>query len=82
MSQVIGAVFLVVGTIVTLTYFYFTVPPNTNLGRLVAGSGKAGRWLIIFAFGFFLAGALLTYLTALSERLQFIVNWVLRLIQG
>jgi hypothetical protein len=74
-ASVVGAVFLVLGVIVALCYFYFTVPRTSGIGRLAAGAGTLGRWLIIFSFGFFLAGALLTYLTALTERLQFIVSW-------
>lgn len=74
-ASAVGAVFLVLGVVVTLCYFYFTVPRTSGVGRLAAGAGVLGRWLIIFSFGFFLAGALLTYLTALTERLRFIVNW-------
>jgi hypothetical protein len=80
-AQLIGAIFLALGVVFVLTSFYFTVPQE-GLGRVVAGSGLIGRWLIMFAFGFFFAGALLTYLTALDERLRFIVNWVLGLIQA
>lgn len=74
-GEQIGNVVLSIGVVLTLMYFYFTVPRESGLGRVVSGGGKIGRWLIIIAFGFFFAGALLTYLNALNERLQFIVAW-------
>lgn len=73
--QVVGSVLLAFGVIVTLMYFYFTVPPTTGGGRIVAAGAQIGRWLLMVAFGFFFAGALLTYITALNERLEFIVTW-------
>jgi hypothetical protein len=74
--QAVGAVLLVLGVVLTLCYFYFTVPRETPTGRVVAVGAQIGRWLLMIAFGFFLAGSLLTYLTALNERLAFIVGWV------
>jgi len=75
LSELIGNVFLSFGVIFTLMYFYFTLPRETGMGRFVASGGSIGRWLMIVAFGFFFAGALLTYINALNERLQFIVTW-------
>jgi hypothetical protein len=79
-AQAVGAVLLVLGVVLTLCYFYFTVPRETARGRVVAVGAQIGRWLLMIAFGFFLAGGLLTYLTALNERLAFIVSWVRSLI--
>ncbi|WP_129633444.1 hypothetical protein [Candidatus Oscillochloris fontis] len=75
-SQAIGSVLLVLGVVLTLSYFYFTVPHETPGGAIVQTSARLGRWLLMIAFGFFLAGSLLTYITALNERLAFIVDWV------
>ncbi len=75
-AQAVGAVLLALGVVLTLCYFYFTVPRETLAGRVVAVGARMGRWLLMIAFGFFLAGGLLTYLTALNERLAFIVGWV------
>jgi hypothetical protein len=72
--QLAGGVLLALGVIVTLSYFYFTVPSQSPAGRLVGGMARVGRWLLVIAFGFFFAGALLTYLTALSERMTFLIN--------
>jgi hypothetical protein len=74
--QAVGAVLLVLGVVLTLCYFYFTVPRETPSGRVVALGARIGRWLLMVAFGFFFAGGLLTYLTALNSRLEFIVNWL------
>nr|WP_255603568.1 hypothetical protein [Oscillochloris sp. ZM17-4] len=74
--QAVGVVLLVLGVVLTLCYFYFTVPRKTPAGRVVSIGAQIGRWLLMIAFGFFLAGGLLTYLTALNERLGFIVGWV------
>lgn len=72
--QIAGAVLLALGVIVTLSYFYFTVPTHTTGGRIVAGMARVGRWLLMVAFGFFFASALITYLTALSERIDFLLG--------
>lgn len=73
--QALGTVLLVLGVIFTLSYFYFTVPRETAGGRVVAIGAQIGRWLLMIAFGFFLAGALLTYLSALNARLDFLISW-------
>lgn len=74
--QIVGALALVIGVVLTLSAFYFTVARERAQGRLLALSARAGRWLLMIAFGFFFAGVLLTYLTALNTRLEFIVNWL------
>lgn len=71
--QTVGGVLLAIGVILSLCYFYFTVARDKGLGRLVALSGEAGRWLLMVSFGFFFAGALMTYLTALGERFEFLM---------
>jgi hypothetical protein len=78
--QAVGSVLLSLGVVATLCYFYFTVPRETPTGRVVAFGARIGRWLLMIAFGFFLAGGLLTYITALNERLAFIVGWVRNLL--
>lgn len=73
--ELAGAVLLAIGVILVLSYFYFTVPTKAGLMRISAVSAQTGRWLLMVSFGFFLAGALLTYLAALTQRLIFIVSW-------
>jgi len=73
--QTIGVIVLALGTVVTLSTFYYTVPKDSSTGRLVAISALIGHWLLMIAFGFFFASALQTYLSALTERLSFLLQW-------
>jgi uncharacterized membrane protein YjfL (UPF0719 family) len=73
--QVVSGLFLALGVILTLSYFYYTAPQQGSGGRLLKTSALVGRWLLIIAFGSFFAGAVLTYLTALNERFAFIIGW-------
>lgn len=73
-AAIAGAAILLLGVIFVLNSFFFTSDPSTPTGRLIENTGKIGRWLLIFTFGFFLAGALVTYLTALNERFNFVVS--------
>jgi hypothetical protein len=41
----------------------------------VALSATAGHWLLMIAFGFFFAGAVQSYLSALNERLDFVIRF-------
>jgi FtsH-binding integral membrane protein len=66
---------LALGTVVTLSAVYYTVPRETNRGQVVALSALIGHWLLMVAFGFFFASALQTYLSALTERLTFLIDW-------
>jgi hypothetical protein len=72
--DIAGTVVLAIGTILTLATFYFTVPRERGSGRLVAGAAVAGHWLLMIAFGFFFAGAVQSYLSALTERLSFVLS--------
>jgi hypothetical protein len=74
-AQVAGLIVLALGTIVTLSAFYYTVPREGGTGRLVALTALVGHWLLMIAFGFFFADALRSYLTALTERLSFLLDW-------
>ncbi len=78
--QLGGMILLALGVVATLSYFYFTAPRDTPLGRVVSGSAWIGRWLLMIAFGFFFAGSLLTYITALNQRAEFIISWFQRLL--
>jgi FtsH-binding integral membrane protein len=74
-AQLAGVIVLAIGTVITLSAFYYTAPRGTSSGRIVAGAALVGHWLLMIAFGFFFAGALQTYLSALTERLDFVVGW-------
>jgi len=74
-GQIAGVIVLALGTVVTLGAFYYTIPRESRAGRLVAISVLVGHWLLMLAFGFFFASALQTYLSALTERLSFLMDW-------
>lgn len=75
-QDIVGSILMALGVILVLSYFYFTVPEKVGLMRISQVSARLGRWLLMITFGFFLAGALLTYLIALNERIEFLINWV------
>ena len=80
-AQVAGVIVLALGTVVTLSAFYYTVPREGGMGRLVEVAALIGHWLLMIAFGFFFADALRSYLTALTERLSFLLDWFRNLFQ-
>jgi hypothetical protein len=69
-----GIVVLALGTILTLSTFYYTVPRESSGGRLMASAAVAGHWLLMVSFGFFFASAVQSYLSALTERLGFMLD--------
>lgn len=70
----VGTAVSAVGVIFVLLSFAFTTQPSTPLGRIVSASRQIGRWILFITFGFFFAGAVTTYLTALNTRLEFIFS--------
>lgn len=78
-DQLIGTIVLALGTVVTLSAFYYTVPREGRSGGLVRGAAAIGHWLLMIAFGFFFASAVQTYISALTERLSFMLNVVVNL---
>lgn len=75
-AAVLGSVVLLIGSIVTLLSFTLTRSPDPNRQRWIDSASRLGRWVLLLAFGFFLAGSVSSYLAALNERLLFIVEWV------
>jgi hypothetical protein len=75
--QIAGAVLLALGVILVLSYFHFTAERDKGIGHLLILFAQAGRWFLMVAFGFFFAGALITYLTALNERFDGLIRPVL-----
>jgi hypothetical protein len=78
-GAVLGALMLAIGVILVLSVFYYGAPTpgQTRLRQLIP---QGGRWLLIVSFGALFAGAVITYMTALSERLQFVIGWALSLL--
>lgn len=78
--EIAGVIVLLVGTVATLASFYYTAPVEGGRGRAIAGIAAIGHWLIMIAFGFFFAGSLQSYLSALVERLNFVIGAIRGLI--
>ena len=60
---------------ITLSAFYYTIPAGSPRSRSFAFVATAGHWLLMIAFGFFFASAVQTYLSALTERLGFLLQF-------
>ena len=73
--QIAGTLVLVIGTVITLSAFYYTVPPESPRSRIVVLAATAGHWLLMIAFGFFFASAVQSYMSALTERLGFLLRF-------
>ncbi|MEO7912727.1 MAG: hypothetical protein ABIV47_24005 [Roseiflexaceae bacterium] len=73
--QIAGTLVLALGTVITLSAFYYTVPPESSRARIVALSATAGHWLLMIAFGVFFASAVQSYMSALNERLEFVITF-------
>jgi hypothetical protein len=88
-GDIIGRIVLLLGTILALWYFQFTVfkpsspleaagEPNKDQSAGISGIfGRVrlvGRWGIMLAFGAVFASVFLTYFAALVDRLLFLIN--------
>jgi hypothetical protein len=76
LAQTVGALVLLLGTVVTLASFYYTVPRDTPAGRWVAVASAIGHWLLMVAFGAFFAAAVQTYISALTSVLERVLAFV------
>lgn len=73
---ILGSIVLLIGSIATLLSFSLTRSSNLNRQRWIDLVASVGRWILLLAFGFFLAGSIVSYLAALNERLLFIIDWI------
>lgn len=73
-AAIAGAIALLVTLAITLLSFKF-VQPRAEPSALENGARRFGRGLVLATFGFFLAGAITTYLTALVGQLDAITRW-------
>jgi hypothetical protein len=74
-GALIGVIVLTIGTVLVLARFYYSAAPQTPAGRITLVTSGAGHWLLMIAFGFFFAGALQSYLSALTERMHFLLSF-------
>ena len=76
----IDAGLLLLGTLLALAAFHYARPSEDNASpglTLMAHAGVAGRKLLLVAVGALFAGALISFYTILSSRIQFLIHdWV------
>jgi hypothetical protein len=66
---------LAVGTVGTLSYFYFTMGMRKSAGgRLVKLGAVVGRWVILITFGAIFGNRVMTYVALLIERVYFLLG--------
>jgi hypothetical protein len=84
MLQVLGAIFILIGTVCTLAYFNFgaVARPNQSPHRapVVEVLARIGQIFIAITLGALFAGIFAASITALIERLDFIKTAILQLI--
>ncbi|MFN8568331.1 MAG: hypothetical protein U0Z44_12630 [Kouleothrix sp.] len=75
-AQIAGTIVLALGTALTLGTFYYTAPKEGPSARIAAVTSALGHWILMIAFGFFFASAVQSYLSALTERLGLLIDFV------
>ncbi|HOK54037.1 MAG TPA: hypothetical protein PLU88_03425 [Armatimonadota bacterium] len=66
-----------VGTIVcVMVYFFFSF---SHENRVIVGSAKMGRWLLMISFGAFFGNTVMTRMAVFLERLQYLIrDWAIQ----
>ncbi len=70
---------ILIGTLTTLAYFHFSAkatPSGPQSGRLIDVLGGIGQVFIAITFGVLFAGAYAAAMTALIERVYFLLNFI------
>jgi len=77
-SAAVNNILLVVGTIGTLSYFYFTMGVRKGPVSTAARWGSSlGRWVILITLGAIFGNRVMAYLSLLIERLYFLLgDWL------
>lgn len=80
LSQFLSATVVLVGTVSSLAYFHFSARPKPGAGvqrsKLVELLAKIGEVFIAITLGALFAGVYATAITALIERLDFIMQFI------
>jgi len=73
----VNNVLLVLGTLATLTFFFFTLGAITNRNSLLFKFSLLGRWTLMVAFGAAFGNAVMGRTSLLIARIQFILqDWL------
>ena len=72
LDNLVIAVIVIAG----LCYFFFALKPDRPAGRVIRGIGRFGRLSLMVALGSFLGSRVLSLLSAVVERFQFLGQWL------
>jgi len=77
-SAAVNNILLAVGTIGTLSYFYFTMGVRKGpISRVAKWGSSLGRWVILITLGAIFGNRVMAYLSLLIERLYFLLgDWL------
>jgi hypothetical protein len=79
LERVSEGLVMLVGTVTTLVYFHFgakATPSGPQRGKLVSVLGRVGQVFIAITFGVLFAGVFVAAMTALIERMNFIITFL------
>ena len=79
LERLTEGVVMLIGTITTLVYFHYGAKATTSgpdRGKLIEGLGLVGQIFIAITLGFLFSGVFVAAMTALIERLNFIVTFL------
>lgn len=80
-ARILDNAIIVTGTVCTLLYFAFTARGESPANRLVRGAGSVGRWFMLIAFGVVIGNVVMSRISLLIGRVQFLLGDWLHLIQ-
>jgi len=67
----------VIVLLTVLSYFFFSVRPETKPGRVLSRSGSLGRWFLMIAFGAMFGNTVMARLSLFIGRVQFLLHdWI------
>ena len=60
-----------------MSYFFFSIPHEGKVGRVLGRSAGAGRWFLMIAFGAMFGNTVMARISLFIGRVQFLLNdWI------
>jgi hypothetical protein len=76
-ERLLNNLVIVAGTITSLVYFHFTAGANRPGARVIRAAASVGKWVILVAFGAIFANVVMSRISLLIGRVQFLlVDWL------
>ncbi len=77
LARMVDNAIIVIGTVCTLLYFAFTARGTSPANRLVRSAGSVGRWFMLVAFGAVIGNVVMSRISLLIGRVQFLLaDWL------